>query len=85
MNAFGEEIIVDNSDNAIAIASKKTGCVVIDYTAAPIYFSEKNNGAHEWLIEFEKAPENMNAFIFELDSALKSINSDYEVLLFKFI
>ncbi len=83
MNAFGEEIIVDNSDNAIAIASKKTGCVVIDYTAAPIYFSEKNNGAHEWLIEFEKAPENMNAFIFELDSALKSINSDYEAKRYK--
>ncbi len=83
MNAFGEEIIVDNSDNAIALASKKTGCVVIDYTAAPIYFSEKNNGAHEWLIEFEQAPKNMHDFIVELDDALKNINSDYEAKRYK--
>ncbi len=83
MNAFGEEIIVDNSDKAIALASKKTGCVVIDYTAAPIYFSEKNNGAHEWLIEFEQAPKNMHDFIVELDDALKNINSDYEAKRYK--
>jgi hypothetical protein len=78
MNAFGEEVIVDNSDKAISIASEKTGAVVNDYTAAPIYFSEQNNGAHEWLIEFDKEPENMNHFVYELDSALKNINSDYE-------
>jgi len=53
MNAFGEEIIVDNADNAIAVASAKTGTIVNDYTAAPVYFSDNNNGAHEWLIEFE--------------------------------
>ncbi len=78
INAFGEEIIVDNSDNAITIASEKTGAVVIDYTAAPVYFSDNNNGAHEWLIEFDKEPDDLNTFTFELDSALKSINSDYE-------
>jgi len=78
MNAFGEEVIVDNSDTAIASACKKTGAVVNDYTAAPIYFSEEGNGAHEWLIEFDKAPESLPQFIYELDAALKSINSDYE-------
>lgn len=78
MNAFGEEVIVDNADKAIAMASQKTGAVVNDYTAAPIYFSEKNNGAHEWLIEFEKLPENKEQFCKELDEALKSVNSDYE-------
>ncbi|HEX4372093.1 MAG TPA: GH3 auxin-responsive promoter family protein [Puia sp.] len=78
MNAFGEEVIVDNTDKAIAIASEKTNSIVNDYTAAPVYFSENNNGAHEWLIEFEKEPENIDHFIYELDSALKNINSDYE-------
>jgi hypothetical protein len=78
INAFGEEVIVDNSDKAIALASKKTYAIVNDYTAAPIYFSEGDNGAHEWLVEFEKEPKDLEQFTFELDSALKSINSDYE-------
>ena len=78
MNAFGEEVIVDNADQAIAVASQKTNAVVMDYTAAPIYFSEQNNGAHEWLIEFEKEPSNIEAFVYELDAALKNVNSDYE-------
>lgn len=78
INAFGEEIIIDNSDNAIAIASEKTGAIVTDYTAAPVYFSDNSNGAHEWLIEFDKEPDDLNKFTFELDNALKSINSDYE-------
>lgn len=78
INAFGEEVIVDNSDKAIATASEKTNTIVNDYTAAPIYFSEDGNGAHEWLIEFEKEPKDLQQFTYELDSALKSINSDYE-------
>jgi hypothetical protein len=78
INAFGEEVIVDNADKAIAIASEKTNCVVNDYTAAPIYFNQQSNGAHEWLIEFEQAPSSMEQFAYELDCALKSINSDYE-------
>jgi hypothetical protein len=78
INAFGEEVIVDNSDKAIALASKNTGAVVTDYTAAPVYFSDSSNGAHEWLIEFEKEPENLQHFTYELDAALKSLNSDYE-------
>jgi hypothetical protein len=78
LNAFGEEVIVDNSDKAISIASEKTGAVVNDYTAAPVYFGDDNNGAHEWLIEFDKEPDSLNHFIYELDTALKNINSDYE-------
>jgi hypothetical protein len=78
INAFGEEVIVDNSDKAIALASEKTGALVVDYTAAPVYFSQDSNGAHEWLIEFDKEPEDLARFTQELDDALKSINSDYE-------
>lgn len=78
MNAFGEEVIVDNSDKAIARAAEKTNAVVNDYTAAPVFFTEKNNGAHEWLVEFEKEPDDLDKFIFELDNELKNINSDYE-------
>jgi hypothetical protein len=78
MNAFGEEVIVDNSDMAIAMACKQSGAVVSDYTAAPVYFSEQSNGAHEWLVEFEKAPGSIQEFTYELDTALKNVNSDYE-------
>lgn len=78
INAFGEEVIVDNTDQAIAIAAEKSGAVVNDYTAAPMYFSEGSNGGHEWLIEFEKMPEDLQEFSKELDQALKNINSDYE-------
>ena len=83
INAFGEEVIVDNTDKAIAIACEKTGAAVADYTAAPIYFSEAGNGAHQWLIEFDAAPQNLSEFIYELDSALKCINSDYEAKRYK--
>lgn len=78
MNAFGEEVIVDNTDKAIAVASQKTNAIVSDYTAAPVFFSEQENGAHEWLIEFDKLPDDMDEFTFALDDALKSLNSDYE-------
>jgi hypothetical protein len=78
INAFGEELIVDNTDKAIAVACQKTGALFNDYTAAPIYFSDKGNGSHEWLIEFEEIPSDIGLFTFELDNALKNINSDYE-------
>lgn len=78
INAFGEELIADNADRAIAIASERTGSVVKDYTAAPIYFGENSPGAHEWLIEFEQAPDSIEAFKTMLDAALKELNSDYE-------
>jgi hypothetical protein len=83
MNAFGEEVIVDNADKAIAIASEKTNAIVSDYTAAPVFFREHENGAHEWLIEFDKLPGSMDEFTFALDNALKSVNSDYEAKRYK--
>lgn len=78
INAFGEELIADNADKAIAIACEQTQSVVKDYTAAPIYFGENSPGAHEWLIEFEQMPDSLEAFRSSLDSALKQLNSDYE-------
>jgi hypothetical protein len=83
INAFGEEVIVDNTDQAIAHACQQTGAIVNDYTAAPVYFSDGGNGAHEWLVEFEKEPADLNKFIIELDASLKSVNSDYEAKRYK--
>lgn len=83
INAFGEELMVDNTDKAIAIACEKTKATLVDYTVAPLHFSETTNGAHEWLIEFEKEPDDLNQFTIELDDALKNINSDYEAKRYK--
>jgi hypothetical protein len=83
VNAFGEEIIIENSDQAICIACEKTGATIKDYTMAPVYFNGKENGAHEWLIEFETTPDNEGYFNDVLDTALKSLNSDYEAKRFK--
>jgi phenylacetate-coenzyme A ligase PaaK-like adenylate-forming protein len=83
INAFGEEVIVDNSDLAIAVACEKTNATVSDYTAAPFFCKDKNVGSHEWLIEFDKAPLHLPEFIYELDTALKDINSDYEAKRYK--
>jgi hypothetical protein len=78
INAFGEELIIDNTDRAIARAGEETGALVKDYTAAPVYFSDTDNGAHEWLIEFERPPQSMDAFAEALDRELQAANSDYE-------
>jgi len=78
INAFGEELIVDNAEKALKEASTKTGASIVEYTVAPVYFGDNNAGAHEWLIEFEKQPSDINIFIEELDNALKKVNSDYE-------
>jgi hypothetical protein len=83
MNAFGEEVIVDNTDKAVAEACEKTGAVVNDYTAAPVYFTDEGNGAHEWLIEFEKMPGSLDEFSRQLDLSLQKINSDYEAKRYK--
>ena len=83
INAFGEEVIADNSDNAIAAACEKTNAIVNDYTAAPVYFCDGANGTHEWLIEFDQHPENLEQFTIELDKALKNCNSDYEAKRYK--
>lgn len=83
MNAFGEEVVVENADSAIAYASEKTGAKLKDYTAAPIYIKDEGQGnhkqgGHEWIIEFEKNPENETLFIESLDEKLREINSDYD-------
>ena len=78
INAFGEEVIVDNSDKAIAEACAQTGAKVTEYTAAPIYIVGNEKGGHEWIIEFTKAPDNLERFVHVLDNTLKAINSDYE-------
>ncbi|MBL0342126.1 MAG: GH3 auxin-responsive promoter family protein [Bacteroidetes bacterium] len=83
INAFGEELIVDNAERAIAEACKKAGAIVREYTASPIYFSDKTSGAHEWLIEFEKQPEDLAGFAQLLDQELKNVNSDYEAKRYK--
>jgi len=78
INAVGEELIVDNAVKALTIASNKCSAVINEFTAAPVYFKTGENAAHEWLIEFEKAPENLEYFAETFDNALKSLNSDYE-------
>jgi hypothetical protein len=78
MNAFGEEVIADNSDKAISQACNTFGLVLKEYTAAPVYMSDNNSGTHEWLIEFEEDPINLHAFTIELDKNLQALNSDYE-------
>ena len=85
INAFGEEVVVDNTDQAIRLACEDTGAVLTDYTAAPIYFSQQGNGAHEWLIEFSRPPYDLQIFTEKLDASLQSINSDYEAKRYKSI
>lgn len=78
INAFGEELIIDNAENALIEACKETGAIIKDYTAGPIYFGNDSTGGHEWIIEFEKQPNNIEQFNIILDNSLKSFNSDYE-------
>lgn len=78
INAFGEEVIVSNSDEAIAKACEQTGAKVNDYTAAPVYMSQEGNGTHEWIIEFDQLTGSLEDFTQALDQALQKINSDYE-------
>lgn len=78
INAFGEELIIDNAEKAIAMACEKASATITDYTAAPVYFDDHTNAAHEWLIEFETPPDNLDYFTEILDNALKALNSDYE-------
>jgi hypothetical protein len=78
INAFGEELIIDNAEKAMTIACERCHAIVTEYTAAPVYLSGDRKGAHEWLIEFEKKPDDLAFFGSTLDTALKSLNSDYE-------
>jgi hypothetical protein len=78
INAVGEELIVDNAERAISRTCEKTGCLISEYTAAPIYPTKTAAGRHEWLIEFSKEPADLNHFTEVLDEELKALNSDYE-------
>lgn len=83
LNTFGEELMIDNTDKALSIACQKTNSNVLEYTVAPIYMQSQNKGGHEWIIEFENAPKDLDFFTYALDDALKSVNSDYEAKRFK--
>ncbi|MCB8964958.1 MAG: GH3 auxin-responsive promoter family protein [Bacteroidales bacterium] len=83
INAFGEEVIVDNAEQALKAACDKTGARIREYTAAPIFMDRNKTGAHEWVIEFEVEPHDLQEFTVELDVALCSINSDYEAKRYK--
>lgn len=78
INVFGEELIVENADKAIACAANKTGIVVREYTVAPVFMDGPENGAHEWLIEFTSVPDDVSRFQLLLDEALRELNSDYD-------
>ena len=84
INAFGEEVIVENAERAISMACDATGAAITNFTAAPVYFDEEGNkGAHEWIIEFKQQPSDKVQFIQLLDQNLRDINSDYDAKRYK--
>jgi hypothetical protein len=78
INAFGEEVIVENADAAITKACEATGAIIDNFTAAPVYLQEGKKGGHEWIIEFKVKPSNLTDFTNILDATLRSVNSDYD-------
>lgn len=78
INAFGEELIMDNAEKGLAYACSQTGAQVLEYSAAPVYMDNKAKCRHQWLIEFSKAPQDLKAFSEILDTRLQELNSDYE-------
>ncbi len=78
INAFGEELVVDNADTALEEACHITGARLADYTAGPVYIDGGQAGAHEWLLEFEQEPDSLDRFTTLLDEALRRLNSDYD-------
>lgn len=78
INAFGEELIVENADRGIQAACMATGAVLHEYTAGPVYMDAEARGCHEWAIEFEEAPKDMERFTDVLDETMRSLNSDYD-------
>ncbi|MDR1524863.1 MAG: GH3 auxin-responsive promoter family protein [Tannerella sp.] len=83
INAFGEELMIDNAEKGIHKACLETGAIVRAYTAAPLFILEAGKGRHQWLIEFEKQPESIDRFATVLDEALKQLNSDYDAKRYK--
>ncbi|HRG78116.1 MAG TPA: GH3 auxin-responsive promoter family protein, partial [Cyclobacteriaceae bacterium] len=78
INAFGEEVIIENAETAITRACEQTGAVIDNFTAAPIYLEKSKRGGHEWIIEFKTIPRDMSEFTHVLDDTLRKINSDYD-------
>ncbi|MEC5394112.1 GH3 auxin-responsive promoter family protein [Bergeyella sp. RCAD1439] len=78
INAFGEELMVDNVETALSKACESTGALVKDYTGAPVFMKDGESGSHEWLFEFDRLPEDLEGFCTVFDSELKALNSDYE-------
>ena len=83
INAFGEELIVDNADQGLAYACQQTGAEVSEYTAAPIFMDDHAKCRHQWLIEFSTPPQDLRQFATLLDERLQSLNSDYEAKRYK--
>lgn len=83
INAFGEELIIENAEQGIAKACDRTGAIVGDYTAGPRYIDQSNKGGHEWIIEFKKPPSDLDKFIDVLDKTMRRVNSDYDAKRFK--
>lgn len=83
INAFGEELIVDNAERGLDVACKATDAEVYEYTAAPVFMNEQGHCRHQWLIEFSRPPQNLEAFANRLDLALQTLNSDYEAKRYK--
>src|SRR5690606_10677268 len=83
INTFGEEVIVDNAEQALGSACQVTGASIKDYTAGPIYFRDGEAGAHEWIIEFAQQPSDFRRFCEILDQTLREVNSDYDAKRFK--
>jgi GH3 auxin-responsive promoter len=78
INAFGEELIIENAEKAISVACLQTNSEIKDYTAAPAYMEGGKKGSHEWVVEFSKAPKDLRIFVEILDQTLREINSDYD-------
>jgi hypothetical protein len=83
INAFGEEVIMENAEKALMRACEETGAVIKEYTAGPHYMSDDSKGSHEWMIEFETSPGSLEQFTKVLDETLSSVNSDYEAKRYK--
>ena len=83
INAFGEELIVDNAEHGLQAACAATGAQVKDYTAAPVFMNDRGSCRHQWLIEFDRPPQSLEAFAEKLDQALQTLNSDYEAKRYK--
>ncbi|MDX1628060.1 MAG: GH3 auxin-responsive promoter family protein [Fulvivirga sp.] len=83
INAFGEEVIIENAETAVTRACEATNAIMDNFTAAPIYFDEGNRGGHEWIVEFKQDPDDFEKFKQVLDATLRQINSDYDAKRYK--